>query len=137
VSGGFLGTAASRKADITLLVEPGTGLALVFGAVLARRRRCRAPGWCQSAVVLLNLPVIVSNTPPSFYRQIVPSIHAGFDDWYHLLAFTRCVLDEPGSAHGTDHSQRSATRGSTRVARIAGTMQASTATRYRPSDSTR
>lgn len=40
---GFLGTAASRAADLTLVIEIGMGPALVVGAVLARRRRYRGP----------------------------------------------------------------------------------------------
>ena len=56
---GFLGTAASRASDLVLLTELGMGLALTFGAVLARRRRFRAHAFCQSAVVLLNLPLVL------------------------------------------------------------------------------
>jgi len=34
---GFLGTAAMRAADITLLLEMGMGVGLLVGALLARR----------------------------------------------------------------------------------------------------
>ena len=92
MSRGFLGTAASRKADITLLIELGMGVALVVGAFLARRRCYRAHAWCQSAVVLLNLAVIMLNMVPSFRRAVAPAFPAGFADSYYLLAAAHGVL---------------------------------------------
>lgn len=92
MSRGFLGTAASREADVTLFIELGMGLALVFGAVLARRRCYRAHGWCQSAVVLLNLAVILLNMAPSFRREVAGSIPASLADSYYLLAGAHGVL---------------------------------------------
>ena len=56
---GFLGTAAPRTADVALLLEFGMGVGPLIGAVLARRRRFRLHAWCQAAIVLLNLVVIV------------------------------------------------------------------------------
>jgi hypothetical protein len=42
-----------------VLLEIGMGVALLIGAVLARMRRFRLHAWCQSAIVLLNLVVIL------------------------------------------------------------------------------
>ncbi len=86
MSRGFLGTAATRQADVTLLLEIIMGLALVLGALLARRRCYRAHGWCQSAVVLMNLVVITRGMLPSFRYGVVPSIPAELADSYYLLA---------------------------------------------------
>ncbi len=83
---GFLGTAAPRAADLTLLVESAMGLALIMGAMLARRRWYRAHGWCQSIVVLLNLVVIAVYMVPSFRRQVVPAIPADLGDSAYFLA---------------------------------------------------
>ena len=44
---GFLGTEASRAADITLLLEMGMGAGLLAGAVLARAGRIRIHAACQ------------------------------------------------------------------------------------------
>ena len=52
-NGGLFGTAAPRYADVVLLLEIGMGLALLGGAVLARRKRFRPHAWCQSVVVLI------------------------------------------------------------------------------------
>jgi uncharacterized membrane protein YozB (DUF420 family) len=89
---GFLGTAASRKADITLLMELGMGLVLVVGAWLARRRCYRAHAWCQSAVVLLNLAVIVLNMAPSLHRAVAAASPTGYRDSYYLLAGAHGIL---------------------------------------------
>lgn len=73
---GFLGTAAPRYADVVLLLEIGMGVALLIGAVLARKRRFRLHAWCQSAIVLLNLVVIVLVMVPSFQVHVSPKIPA-------------------------------------------------------------
>ncbi len=86
MSKGFLGTAAPRAADLTLLAESAMGLALVMGAMLARRRWYRAHGWCQSIVVLLNMVVIAAYMVPSFRRQVVPAIPADLGDSAYILA---------------------------------------------------
>ena len=86
MSKGFLGTAAPRGADLTLLAESAMGLALIMGAMLARRRWYRSHGWCQSIVVLLNLVVIAAYMVPSFRRQVVPAIPADLGDSAYILA---------------------------------------------------
>ncbi len=88
MSKGFLGTAAPRAADLTLLAESMMGLALTAGAMLARRRLYRAHGWCQSIVALLNLVVIAMYMVPSFRRQVVPAIPEGLRDIAYVLAVT-------------------------------------------------
>jgi Ca2+/H+ antiporter len=55
---GFLGTGATFGADINLVVQLIMGLALVTGALLAKHKRYRAHGVCQTTVLLLNLLMI-------------------------------------------------------------------------------
>jgi uncharacterized membrane protein YozB (DUF420 family) len=92
VSKGFLGTAASLAADRTLIIETAMGVALIIGTVLARRRDYRAHGWCQSAVVILNLVVIAQFMVPSFRRQIAPEIPASLNEVHYALAAIHGVL---------------------------------------------
>ena len=89
---GFLGTAASRAADLTLVIELGMGLLLVLGAMLARKRRYRAHAWCQTAVVLLNLVVITVYMAPDFRRQVLPAMRADFGGLHYLLAAAHGAL---------------------------------------------
>jgi hypothetical protein len=89
---GFLGTAAPRYADVVLLLEIGMGVALLVGAVLARIRRFRLHAWCQSAIVLLNLVVIVLVMVPSFHVHVSPKIPLKLGKAYYALATAHGAL---------------------------------------------
>jgi uncharacterized membrane protein YozB (DUF420 family) len=71
---GFLGTSAPFEADVNLVVQLLMATALVAGVVLARRKRYRAHGICQTTVMLLNLLMIGLVMWPSFRRQVNPSL---------------------------------------------------------------
>ena len=71
---GFLGTAAPFCAGVVLLLETVMWIALLAGAVLARRKRFRLHAWCQSTVVLLNLVVVALIMVPSFQSHVSPNI---------------------------------------------------------------
>ena len=53
---------------MVLGLEATMAVGLVVGAVLARRRRFRAHGWLQGAIVTLNALLIAFVMIPSFYR---------------------------------------------------------------------
>jgi uncharacterized membrane protein YozB (DUF420 family) len=89
---GILGSAAPWQADLTLLIEAVMGIALLAGAVLARRRHYRAHAWCQSAVVLLNLVVIGFAMAPSFYIQLAPKIPQAMRKSYYAIATGHAAL---------------------------------------------
>ena len=89
---GFLGTEASRYADLVLLLEMAMGLALLVGAVLARMRKFRWHAWCQSTVVLLNLVIIVAVMTPSFRVRVAPKIPARLGKAYYALATAHTAL---------------------------------------------
>ena len=89
---GFLGTAALRAADITLLLEMGMGAGLLAGALLARAGRIRFHAVCQSVIVLLNLTLIVLTMFPAFHRQILPELPGRIGKPYYALAATHATL---------------------------------------------
>ena len=89
---GFLGTAAPRAADLTLLLEMGMGAGLLAGAVLARAGRIRIHAACQSAIVLLNLALIVLTMFPVFHRQVLPKLPGRIGKPYYALAATHAAL---------------------------------------------
>jgi len=87
-----LGTAAPRAADAVLLLETAMGVALLFGAWLARTKCFRQHAWCQSGIVLLNLAVIAVAMTPSFRLQVLPRIPAKLGRPYYALATAHAGL---------------------------------------------
>lgn len=68
------------------------GLALLAGAILARKRRYRLHALCQSSVVLLNLAVITIWMIPSFHARVSPGIPAKLGRAYYALATAHAAL---------------------------------------------
>jgi uncharacterized membrane protein YozB (DUF420 family) len=92
LSEGFLGTQAPRYADVVLLLEIGMGLALLIGAVFARRRKFRVHARCQSAVVLLNLAIVLLLMVPSFRVHVSGKIPGELGKAYYALATAHAAL---------------------------------------------
>jgi Ca2+/H+ antiporter len=84
----FLETAAPRGANVVLVLEVAMGVGLLIGAWLARKRRFRQHAWCQSAIVLLNLAVVVVMMIPSFRVHVLPRVPAKLGKAYYALATT-------------------------------------------------
>ena len=74
---GFLGTGATFEADLNLVVQLVMGAALIAGAFLAKQKRYRAHGICQTTVLLLNLLMIGLVMWPSFRQHVKPTILSG------------------------------------------------------------
>jgi uncharacterized membrane protein YozB (DUF420 family) len=99
-SEGFLGTAASREADLVLLLEISMGVALLIGAWLARERRFRQHAWCQSVVVFLNFVLLAVMMIPSFRVSVLPRIPAKLGKAYYSLATVHAGLGGAGEIAG-------------------------------------
>jgi len=89
---GFLGTGATFAADINLVVQLIMGLALVTGALLAKHKRYRAHGICQTTVLLLNLLMIGLVMWPSFQQQVKPAMSKVLHKRYYEAAAIHAVL---------------------------------------------
>ncbi len=89
---GFLGTAARWSVDLTLLLELGMGVGLLFGALLARMRLFRLHALCQSAIVLLNLALIALTMVPSFRLQVGPGLPSKLGKSYYGIATAHAAL---------------------------------------------
>jgi Ca2+/H+ antiporter len=50
---GFIGTGATFEADLNLVLQLVMGAALLAGALLAKQKRYRAHGICQTTALLL------------------------------------------------------------------------------------
>lgn len=97
---GFLGTGATFDADLNLLIQIAMGLALLAGWLLARRKRYTAHGLCQSAVLLLNLVMIILVMSPSFRRQVQPVLPQGLAETYYAVATAHAALGGLAEALG-------------------------------------
>jgi len=89
---GFLGTGATFRADLNLMVQLAMGVALLVGMRLARKKNFKAHKYCQSAVMILNLVMIVLIMAPSFHKQVQPEVFGGLKDGYYLVPFIHTVL---------------------------------------------
>ncbi len=92
MSEAFFETAAPRAADLVLVLEIAMGAGLLVGARLARKGRFRQHAWCQSAIVLLNLAVVVVMMIPSFRVHVLPRIPAKLGKAYYALATTHAAI---------------------------------------------
>jgi uncharacterized membrane protein YozB (DUF420 family) len=89
---GFLGTGATFAADLNLVLQLIMGTALITGTVLAKRKRYRAHGICQTTVLLLNLLLIGLVMWPSFQQQVKPAMFKVLPRWYFEVALVHGVL---------------------------------------------
>jgi hypothetical protein len=89
---GFLGTAASGRADLVLLLEIAIGVGLLIGAWLARLTRYRQHAWCQSVIVILNAALIVLTMIPALRVQVLPRIPEKLGRGFYGLATTHAVF---------------------------------------------
>jgi uncharacterized membrane protein YozB (DUF420 family) len=89
---GFLGTGASFKADLNLVVQIAMGVALIAGAFLARAKRYAAHGICQSSVLLVNLAMILYIMWPSFHAGVLPALPEHLTDSYYGVVSAHGVL---------------------------------------------
>src|SRR2546422_9668893 len=89
---GFLGTGATFGADFNLVVQLIMGTALIAGAHLAKQKRYKAHGICQSTVMLLNLLMIGLVMWPSFQQQVRPALSKVLHKWYYTAATLHALL---------------------------------------------
>ncbi len=87
-----LANAAPPAADYVLATEITMGLVLLAGGVLARHRHYRAHAWCQSAVVVLNLPIVALVMARSFASAVAPGLFTHIGRSYYWLTTAHGVL---------------------------------------------
>jgi len=89
---GFLGTGATFEADLNLVVQVMMGVALLAGTFLARNKRYKAHGICQTVMLLLNLVMIGLVMWPSFEQQVQPALSKLPHRLYYEVAAVHAVL---------------------------------------------
>jgi uncharacterized membrane protein YozB (DUF420 family) len=71
---GFLGTKATLRSDLTLVLILITALMFTVGLFLARRKQFNAHRWVQSTTVITNTLVVIISMVTSYYIHILPGI---------------------------------------------------------------
>ena len=89
---GFLGTYSSFPTDLNLMLQILMGVALLAGTWLARVKRYRAHGICQSAVLILNFFLIGLVMWPSFHQQILPRLPKRLNKAHYAIAAAHGAL---------------------------------------------
>jgi uncharacterized membrane protein YozB (DUF420 family) len=89
---GFLGTGATFGADLNLIVQLAMGSALIIGVILAKKKRYRAHGACQTTVLLLNVWMIGFEMWPSFRLQVMPHFPRVLHTAYYTIATVHAAL---------------------------------------------
>src|SRR5271169_2999502 len=98
---GFLGRSATFGADLNLVVQLIMGAALIAGALLARQKRYRAHGICQTTVLLLNLLMIGLVMWPSFQQQVKPAMSKVLHKRYYEAAAIQALETVDARGVGT------------------------------------
>ena len=73
-SPGFLGTRATLRSDLTLVLILATAVMFNIGFILARRKHFRAHRWMQTIAVILNTLVVLISMVTSYIIYILPGI---------------------------------------------------------------
>lgn len=97
---GFLGSGATFAADINLVVQLAMGGALIVGLFLAKHKRYKAHGVCQTTVLLSNLWLIGFEMWPSFRQQVVAHLPKVVHNRYYTIATIHAVLGSAAELMG-------------------------------------
>ena len=73
---GFLGTKATLRSDLTLVLILITAVLFNIGFILARQKHFKAHRWVQTSAVILNSLVVIISMVTSFIIHILPGIPA-------------------------------------------------------------
>jgi uncharacterized membrane protein YozB (DUF420 family) len=73
---GFLGTKATLRSDLTLVLILISAVLFNVGFILARRKHFTAHRWVQTSAVILNTLVVLISMVTSYIIYILPGIRA-------------------------------------------------------------
>ena len=71
---GILGTRATLRSDLTLVLILFTAILFNIGFILARRKQFKAHRWVQTTAVIINTLVVIISMVTSYIIHILPGI---------------------------------------------------------------
>jgi uncharacterized membrane protein YozB (DUF420 family) len=97
---GFLGTKATLRADLTLVLILTTALLFNIGFYLARRKNFKAHRWVQTGAVVLNSAVVLISMVTSFIIHILPGIPARLGQGDYAVTSMHAIIGTIGLIFG-------------------------------------
>src|SRR4030042_702975 len=91
-SPGFLGTKATLRSDLTLVLILITAILFNVGFILARRKQFVAHRWVQTSSVILNSLVVLISMVSSFLIHILPGIPAKLGEGDYAVTTTHAII---------------------------------------------
>ena len=99
-SPGFLGTKATLRADLTLILILASAVLFTIGFVLARKKRFTTHRWVQTGTVILNSAVVLISMVSSFIIHILPGIPAKLGEGDYAVTSIHALIGSMGLVFG-------------------------------------
>jgi uncharacterized membrane protein YozB (DUF420 family) len=96
----LLGTAAPLLSDLVLLFEVAVGATLILGMFLVRRGHVRVHTYLQSAMVLVNIPVVLLWMVPQYLAYVLPGLPGGLGTPFYWVPTVMLVAGAAAEACG-------------------------------------
>ena len=97
---GFLGTRATLRSDITLVLILVTAVLFNIGFILARRKQFGVHRWVQTISVILNSLVVVISMVTSYIIYILPGIPAKLGTGDYAVTTLHAIIGTIGLLFG-------------------------------------
>jgi uncharacterized membrane protein YozB (DUF420 family) len=89
---GFLGTNATLRSDLTLVLTLLTALLFTLGFILARRRQLTAHRWVQTGAVIANSLVVLVSMVTSYVIYILPGVPEKFGEGDYAVTTMHAII---------------------------------------------
>lgn len=89
---GFLGTRATLRSDLTLVLTLVTACMFIIGFVLARRRQFTAHRWVQTTAVITNSLIVLISMLTSYVIYILPGVPEKFGEGDYMVTTLHALL---------------------------------------------
>src|SRR4030066_824304 len=97
---GFLGTKATLRSDLTLVLILITAVLFNIGFILARRNQITAHRWVQTSAVIINTLVVVISMVTSYIIHILPGIPAKLAEGDYAVTSLHAFIGTIGVVFG-------------------------------------
>jgi uncharacterized membrane protein YozB (DUF420 family) len=97
---GFLGTKATLRSDLTLLLILITAILFNLGFYMARRKRFTSHRWIQTSAVILNTVVVLVSMVTSYIIHILPGIPARLAEGDYAVTTVHGIIGAIGLLFG-------------------------------------